>query len=244
MVPETLNEYWYCLGNSMIYTDRTGMVAYLIYDDSNDDDIYEAGYLHNYANLLERKRLEKLYGEAPIMCPVTSLEETGNNSFAYVWINQIGYDEEGNAVEIDEVSIIAHGNKEGIQFNGDSFKTDYLEDYPKKIKTVTINSCNAGNIDNDSNIARVFLQTQDVEEVIAWDGTLGFMTGTINISGLSVDQRAFFEQEEKRTVTIFGLEIEIFPRCPMGRLTYKLDENGEEIVINSEGRRVYYGCAD
>ena len=234
-VPDTLNRYGYCWGNPVIFVDLDGLTPYIIYDETDENQ-------SEYALEVESKRLEKLYGEPPIMCPVTSIEDSGKYSFADVWINQIGYDEEGNAVEIDEVSIVAHGDKYGIYFDGDSLKQDYLEENRKDIKIVTINSCNAGNIDNPSNMARIFLRTQNVEKVVAWDGDSALYTKIFKTCGLYYDQRGFFQYEEKRKVNIFGVEIELPRRFPMGRLVYRLDENGEEIVENAEGRRVYYEC--
>ena len=148
-VPENLNRYGDCLGNPLYFVDLNGLTPYIIYD------MEERGFVE-YVEKLEMDRLENLYGEVPILCPVSTIEDSDEFSFADVWINKIGYDEDGKEVDIDEISIIAHGDKQGIFLNDGYVEANYLEDYPKKVKVITISSCNAGNIGNESNIARTF----------------------------------------------------------------------------------------
>ena len=235
-VPVTLNRYGYCWGNPLYFVDLNGLTPYIIYD------MEEPGFVE-YVEKLEMDRLEKLYGEAPILCPVSTIEDSDEFSFADVWINKIGYDEDGKEVDIDEISIIAHGDKQGIFLNDGYVEANYLEDYPKKVKVITISSCNAGNIGNESNIARTFLRTQEVEEVIAWDGITGVNSFWL-FKGCDLywDQTDFYNNEEKIPMNILGYEVRIFKRRPLGKLIYKLDENGEEIVEDEDGKRVYYEC--
>ena len=232
VMPKTLNRYGYCWGNPFNYYDPTGMISYVIYDVTDD-------LLIDFAES-EKERLEKLYDGDVIMCPVSSIEDSEEYSFAEVWVN-LGIDENGEKIDIDEISFVAHGDKTSIYFDCDSFKTVYIEQYRKKVDIITLNSCNAGNIANETNIARAFLQTQEVNEVVAWDGILGYDRSS-KTHGLLWDQRDFFSEEENRILSIFGIQIELFPRFPMGELHYKKDDNGNEIVENHYGRRIGYAC--
>lgn len=95
-------------------------------------------------------------------------------------------------------------------------------------------SCNVGHIDHQNNVASVFLQTQSVEEVSAWDGSIvynkefGYRDYGFGryVPGLAFNQDYFKSWVRDEMQFLFFK----WKRAPYGKVNYRFDEKGEIVI--------------
>ena len=178
------NWYVYCNGNPVLNIDPTGLDSWILYDvnavSGDGEHVFE-----DEARIYEQE-LSKKYGT-----PVHLIYLNNAQEFQNAWNLQVGYDENGNSVTIDEVRIILHGSASGEKDDGvgymmfsdgsriaanvkaienwDTDKAVCSLDY-KNIGVLYFSSCNSGNLDI-YNTAWAFKNCMTIREyIVAWDG--------------------------------------------------------------------------
>ena len=181
--PITTNRYIYCIDNPLNYKDPSGYDSYVIYDEKEFSNQAKA----------EKKRLIKEHGysnDEVIMLPLKT--DATDDQFKQAW------DKLSDSERVEEVSLLFHSQPHKLLMpeNTTAITTTEKNNDPnaekhgktsigRKVYTVSdlavydigiINllSCNSGHLDHDNNLAIAFLENQNVEMVVAWDGNLSY----------------------------------------------------------------------
>ena len=199
--PQTLNRYTYARNNPLIYIDPSGFENYVFFDPK---------YLRAQAQA-EAKRLTEGNKEHTTLIPTKT-----KTQFKEGWKNM---------KDTSDVTLVFHGSSTTV--NIDWEKRQYLTTNPEgatplgnpatyigdlakqTIDTLKIYTCEGGNLDVENNVARTFLDTQDVNKVIAVDGPLSYTWFTLEPK---TSNRGSAEFREK------------YGRDPKGLVEYKKNE--------------------
>ena len=222
-----LNWYVYCGGNPVMFVDPWGLDAYIIYDPSED-------FMTDQAKD-EYKKLKKKYDSIHI------ISAKDKDKFIKAW-NNMGINDKGKSVEIEEVIIIAHGSPTSLAFGNDSISTYGLSTLDEKeMGKLNVSSCNTGHLDVDNNVATTFLNNNSIDEVIAWDGTASYykFLWWSGRDGLALDQKSFYNyaSTESRPIYALGSYMGSYEvsRSPMGEIHYSKNANGVIVQKNKSG---------
>ena len=185
--PGTLNRYAYCAGNPVNRIDPSGQDSYILYDENAISGDGNHTFLDEAK--IRAEQLGRRYGTKVLLIGVSSAEE-----FLSEWNEKVGFDAEGNSVDIEEAYIIAHGAAagdygEGVGYmffgEGESISrlvagssaiknssTDVMISGldVKTIWSLYFSSCNSGNPDI-CNTATAFNNRMNITgHTTAWDG--------------------------------------------------------------------------
>jgi len=214
--------------------------SYIFYDPTYDFMISDA------KDIL--KKLQKKYSGYIYLIPVSDSKD-----FIKYWNEYMGYID-GEEVDIGEVVLIFHGDDISISFGSEGY--NFLESYDiqtnkllkqKNIETLLLGSCDTGNLDTPTNLAKTFAQYINIKEVIAFDGIIVYSSPKLldlypipftekdfRLKPESADffsgQASFYEHA--KSLEVNGKNIK---RSPMGEVHYIKNKNGDVIATDKNG---------
>lgn len=172
--PDTINHYAYCLNSPSNRVDVNGKESYYIFYSETD---FSAQAMSKYWELVSS-------GVDPNDIKMVGFDENDTHKdFIEEWNNMT--DE-----HIEEVSVFMHSNsttlimpnaKYGINNTGVSSAGNTIGSFDqlssKDIGTINLVSCNSGLVTQENNIASQLLETQNVDKVLCWNGSVAFDVG-------------------------------------------------------------------
>ena len=153
-IKDGVNWYAYCGNNPVVFVDPSGLDAYIFYGKDQEK-----------AAKNDAKELKKRYGTVHLIFADT------DSDFLTGWQSMGNVD--GNAVSIDLVEINLHGNATSI-YSSDGTEIDLTQMQSQDIATILLLSCNGGHLDYSNNVATQLLNGNNVQDVIAGDGTVWY----------------------------------------------------------------------
>ena len=183
---------WYCyvVNDPVNFVDLWGLNNYILYDEQSFSKQAEA----------EKRRIPTTNDEETYMIPIKTEEE-----FLTAW---------NNMENITDVTLIFHGSVTTININWET--KDYLTTNPngltpkgnealyigdletKKIETLKIYSCQGGNLLEEINVAKIFAENNEIENLYASDGPLGFTPITYKPRLSFEGRKEYYEKYQKK----------------------------------------------
>ncbi|PHU41593.1 hypothetical protein CSX00_00005, partial [Pseudobutyrivibrio ruminis] len=172
--PESINHYLYCLNMPSCRIDLNGKESYYIF------------YSETQFSWQATSRYYELIGEGVDSDDIVMVgfdKGDTHEDFINAWNNLPDS-------QIEEIDIYMHSNpttlimpndKYGINVSGvSSIGTEigkYADLDEKNVDTISFITCNSGLVTTDINIASIVAQTQNVDKVYSWNGSVAFDWG-------------------------------------------------------------------
>ena len=140
--------------------DKNKSISYILYDANSD-------WFLEYEAVVRR---EKDYTDDEIeMIPVTGKQ---GNTLSEEW-NKLGESAQGKTLyNIKEVVLVFHGSEGTIS----GISTSDISSWKKKdIATLILSSCHSGELSQENNPARTFMNMGTIGEVYAWNGSATYL---------------------------------------------------------------------
>ena len=179
------NWYAYCGNNPVMLFDPSGLDYYIFYGKDRTD-----------ASKSTEKQLNEKYPDKKVHRILVENEE----DFYKNW-DAMGFDENGNEVDIDGVFIHQHGSPNYLHAgeNGQIY-VDKLT--TKTIGTIVLTACDTGNLDYSNNVASQLAISQNVDQVIAPDG-LGSLLSIGIVSSTYTKEKSDYYGRNGEGFTLF-----------------------------------------